>query len=325
MAVSQYLEQLLEEKKWEEALRAALQLLPRQDNTLEDIAWINHAISAGRIYHQKDYLGGSAAATIALRLAEREGLHALRGKVLVDLSMASAYTRQYNNTLRYSQDILQMLDWFGEDRPWFEAVAMHNIGFVRRKQGNFDMAIWAFEKAAQLYQLGQRPDLSLIILGLLLRCYVEAHNLEPVPALLRQVRRLIRKHNFARPYRYHYLYYTALFRFSRQRFDRAADLALKAMPARELWDDIPHQVHMLICQCLVGLGEHKDALGHALAARMAAIETKRFDQEFVAVEAMLEVIETQGIEVVRALDKDYCAIGVDLSHYVSESVLPQRN
>lgn len=329
MAVSQYLAELIRDKKWAEALRAGEQLLLRQDNSTEDLAWIHFAISAGRMYERNDYMGGLAPGFLAAQMARKQGLYWLYGRIHLDLSMACLYTRQYDRALANCAEILRFSVYAGEDRYWFEAVAQHNIGFVMWKRRHTDHAVSAYEKAVHLYEASGRPDRSFVAQGQLLMCIAELGSSNHLPALLLRIRRFIRSHRLDPYTKAQYLYYSALYRLSIGHYQRAADLAVKSLQLCQRLqrgrDDLPVLAHMLLFRCAIAFAEHKDALGHALAARMKAIDIGRYDQEFEAIEGMLEVIEAQGSEVVQELDRDYQIIGLDLSRFVSETVLPQRN
>lgn len=52
---------------------------------------------------------------------------------------------------------------------------------------------------------------------------------------------------------------------------------------------------------------------------------KFYELEFLASQAMADVIKEQGPEVVRQLDQEYLAMGVDLSQYLSPWVLRRES
>lgn len=324
MAVREYLERLIHEKNWGEALRAAEQFAPLQDQPPETMAWIQFALAAGRIYHRQDYVGGLEPAYKAAQRARALNLIPLYGRALADLSLALLHTGQNERVLRCCVEILRHTWEYGADRQWLRAVALHNIAFVQRKRQRFDLALPAFERAARAYAAAGRADRSFVARGFQVVCAVEGQQLGRVPALLKDLWQWIRLHHLGQDAGAWYLYYSALHQLGKGQYGRATDLALKALAHPPPKDDMAFCAHIVLYRCAQHFGEHADALGHALAARMASIESKRLDQQLEAVAAINAVIRSQGPAVVHELDCRYRKIGLDLSQFLSERVLPVR-
>ena len=84
-----------------------------------------------------------------------------------------------------------------------------------------------------------------------------------------------------------------------------------------------HAFHcqMVLYKCSIERGDPRRALGHALAARVQAVEGRFYELEFLSSQDMADVIKQQGPEMVRQLDEEYLAMGVDLGQYLSPWVL----
>lgn len=316
---------LLEDGEFKKCLRLAEQLMLRGGWSLSEMATINLAICRCRLGMQDPY-GAIAAGMLAVKLAKDTGEHDLLGRALLNLGTAYVGIRQYDQALQQFYTYLDFLPQYDEARRLEGAIWRH-IGVTHQRKLESTQALEALNRARAWFA-HRSIDYSTFACGHdMINTYLQLNetdpltSLESVKELLAQQKTLARRNPLEPYYRGTYLLDLAAYYHHEGRLARARVAANKALEVYK--GDRVHafHCHLVLHRCAIDKGEARQALGHALAARIQAVEGRFYELEFLASQAMADVIREQGPDMVRKLDQEYLAQGVDLGQYLSPSIL----
>jgi tetratricopeptide (TPR) repeat protein len=239
-------------------------------------------------------------------------------------------TRQYDEALQQLYAYLENVHLYTTARR-FEGAIWRSIGVGHQRKLESKLAIDALNRA-QIWFAKQGADHSAFsCIHDLIHTYLQVNetdpkfSLKPVGDLLVKERELARKYPEDPFFRGIYLYDQASRYLRIKRYPRAMVCAMQALDISKDDHQLTSNAHMILYECCRDLGDTKQALGYALAARVSAIQGRHFELEFLAAQAMAEIIRKQGTEVIRELDLEYQAMGVDLSQYLSPEILRRVN
>jgi tetratricopeptide (TPR) repeat protein len=325
----EYLFRLMEDGEFEKCLQLAEQQLLRGGMTLIEMATLNMVICRCRLGVQDPY-GAINSGLLAIKLARDTGEWDTLGRSLLNVGTAYMGTRQYDLALQHLYSYFENAHLYATAHR-FEGAVWRSIGVAHQRKLETHQAITALNRGRQWFTRQGVDQSAFSCLHDLVHTYLQQHevkpgtSLEPVAALLREERILVAKHPAESYFRGHYLYDQAEYYLHAKRHGRALVCAMKAMEARKGDHPLNFHAYMVISKCYRQMGEAKQALGHALAARVEALKGRHYELEFVAAQTMVELIRQQGAEMVRELDQEYQAIGVDLGQYLSPALLGRQN
>lgn len=322
----QYLVQMMEDGEFQKCLKHAEQQLLRGGMTLAQMATLNLVICRCRLGVNDPY-GAINSGLLAIKLARDTQEWDTLGRSLLNVGTAYTGTRQFDLALHHFYSFFEHLHLYKESRR-FEGAIWRSIGVAHQRKLETDRAIQALNRARHWFAKQGADQSAFSCLHDLIHTYIQMHDtkqpgssLNLVVDLLAAERAIGAKNPSDNYFRSYYLYDQAAYYLRCKRIPRAIVCAMKAMEVRRGDRQLNFQANMVLCECNRELGDFKQALGYALAARVEAIQGKHYEMEFIAAQAMVELIRQQGAEVVRELDKEYSAMGIDLGQYLSPSLL----
>lgn len=319
------LNRLMEEGDYKKCLRLAEQLLLKGGWSLSEMAGINLVICRCRLGIQDPY-GAIAAGMLAVKLAKDIGEFDLLGRALLNLGTAYVGIRQHDQAL---QQFYTYLDYRQEyhEALRLEGAIWRHIGVTHQRKLESQKAVEALTRARQWYAEREVDYSTFACSHDLINTYLQmhetdpVHTLEPVKDLLAHQKEIAHRNQRETYYKGTYLLDLAATYLAEGRAARAMVSANQAMEIHR--GDRLHSFHceMILHRCEMERGNPRQALGHALAARVYAVGGRFYELEFLASQAMADVIKQQAPEDVRQIDEEYLAMGVDLSQYLSPFVL----
>lgn len=325
----EYLVQLMEEGEFEKCLRLSEQMLLRGGMTLVEMAKLNLVICRCRLGLQDSY-GAINSGLLAVKLARDLKEWDTLGRALLNVGTAYMGTRQYDQALQHFYGFLENVHLYTTARR-FEGAIWRSIGIAHQRKLESEQAIDALNRAYKWFARQGADHSAFSCMHDLIHTYLHIHEKNPhfamdqVPELLNQEQRLARKYPSDTFFQGIYLYDKAAHYLRSRRYGRAMVCAMKALDICRSDFQLTSNAHMILYECSRDLGDTKQALGYALAARVEAIRGRHYELEFLAAQAMAEIIRQQGTESIRELDLEYQAMGVDLGQYLSPQLLRRPN
>lgn len=325
----EYLVQLMEDGEFQKCLRLCEQQLIRGGMTLTELAKLNLVICRCRIGLQ-DHYGAVNSGLLAVKIARDVGEWDTLGRALLNLGTAYTGTRQYDQALTNFYSYFEHLSQYSASRR-FEGAIWKNIGIAHQRKLETKQAIEAFNRARTWFSRRGIDQSAFATTHDLVNTYLQLHetdpsvSLEPVVHLLQEEKAIAAKYPMDSYYQGTRRYDEAAYYMHAKRYGRAMVRAMQAMEVRKGDHWLAFHCHMVLHTCTKTLGDAKQALGYALAARVQALQGRHYELEFLAAQAMAEVIRHQGTQVVRDLDQEYQAMGIDLAQYLSPAILKRDN
>lgn len=329
MAVLDFLVSLMEDGQFEKCLRLAEQQLLRGGMSRSQLARLNMVICRCRV-GLNDPHHAVIAGQLAVKLARDAQDWDTMGRVHHTLGIAYVGTRQYDEALTQFYAYLEFLSRYTTSRR-FEGAVWKSIGIAHQRKLENEQAIGALTRAQHWFSKQGSEHGAFGCMHELIHIYLHQNetdplaSLEPAAALLKRQKAIARKYPEDTYFRAIYLSDHASFYLQQGRISRAIISALKAMEARKGDHLLAYNCHMVLHHCTRIRGDAKESLGYALAARVQAQQIRQHELEYLASRAMAEVIRQQGSQVVRDLDLEYKAMGVDLGQFLSPDLLQRPN
>jgi tetratricopeptide (TPR) repeat protein len=320
--------QLMEEGEFQTCMKLAEQQLLKGGLTLAELAKINLVICRSRLGLQDSY-GAVPSGLLAVKLARDTSEWDVLGRAFLNVGTALVGIRQYDHALHNFYSYFEHLHNYNTARR-FEGAIWKNIGIAHQRKLETDRAIDALQRARKWFAKQEIDHSAFTCIHDLINVHLQQQeaqpttSLAPLEELLQAEKALARKHPEDSYYRATYLYDQAACYLRAGRYPRAIVAAMKAMEIRKGDHELAFHCHMVLHQCSRILGDAKQALGYALAARVQALQAHHYELEFLASQAMAAVIRQQGCKVVQELDAEYRSMGIDLSQYVSPSLLRRQ-
>lgn len=325
----EYVVRLMEDGKFDKSLNLAEQLLLQGGMDRAELARLNMVICRCRVGLNDPYQA-VASGVLASKLARDIKDWDTLGRSLHTLGIAYLGTRQYDEALTQFYGYMEHLSRYNMSRR-FEGAVWKSIGIAHQRKLEPPRAIEALERAQRWFsRQGSEHGAfgcmhELIHIHLHLNETDPEHSLAHAEALLKEQKALAHKYPDDTYFRATYLSDRAAYYLQAGRLDRAIVCAMKAMETRKEDHLLAFHCHMVLHHCTRELGDPKQALGYALAARVQAQQIRHYELEFLASRAMAEVIRQQGAQVVQELDAEYRAMGIDLGQYLSPNLLQRPN
>lgn len=326
----EYLVQLMEEGEFEKCLRLSEQLLLRGGMTLVEMARLNLVICRCRLGLQDSY-GAINSGLLAVKLSRDLKEWDTLGRALLNVGTAYMGTRQFDLALQHFYSYLENVHHYSTSRR-FEGAVWRSIGVAHQRKLETSRAVDALTRAQQWFVKQGADHSAFSCIHDLVHTHLQIRETnpgfsgdDPVPALLEQERRLVRKYPSDTFFQSIYQYDRATHYLRCRRYGRAMVCAMKALDIAKTDHQLTSNAHMVLYECSRDLGDTKQALGYALAARVEAIRGRHYELEFLAAQAMAEIIRKQGTDMIRELDLEYQSMGVDLGQYLSPVLLRRVN
>ncbi|HWI63951.1 MAG TPA: hypothetical protein VNT75_19115 [Symbiobacteriaceae bacterium] len=325
----EYLFQLMEEGEFEKCLRLSEQMLLRGGMTLVEMAKLNLVICRCRLGLHDSY-GAVNSGLLAVKLARDLKEWDVLGRALLNVGTAYMGTRQYDLALQNFYGYLENVHMYSAARR-FEGAIWRSIGVAHQRKLEPDRAVDALNRGYKWFAKQGADHSAFSCVHDLIHTYLQMRDanpdssLDPVPDLLEKERQLARKYPADDFFQGIYQYDRAAHYLRCGRYARAMVCAMKALDVCRSDHQLTSNAHMILYECSRDLGDTKQALGYALAARVEAIRGRHYELEFLAAQAMADIIRKQGTEMIRELDLEYQAMGVDLGQYLSPVLLRRAN
>lgn len=316
----QFLEEMIERGECTACLSAAESLLRAGGNSLSDLASINLAISRCRL-RLDDYHAALAPALLARKIARDIQDYRLLGRACWVIASVYGYTHQYEQMTRACYEYFEMVP-LGYSIPRDEAAIWENLGRGKLFGEAFVEAVRCFERALEKYRLAGDSSAAFRTLWWMSQALLSSGDHARCRTVLRECltysHRLPRSHWGCQAV----LLARSELAVAEGHMERAAILAHRALSGESKQGK--YKAYMLLHRVSLYYQEYKDAIGYALAARVTALEARRYDLEYEAAEAMLTVVGQTGADLMSELDAEYLSTGVDLTRYVPSNVLKER-
>lgn len=320
-----YLLSLMEEGKFQQCLKATEQQLIRGGMDLAELATVNMVVCRCRVGLQ-DPVHAIPSGLLAAELAREIGEWDILGRALLSLGTALIAASQFDRALNHLYSYFEHLPHY-RTAARFEGSIWRSIGIAHQRKLEFHRAISAFERARTWFSKRAVEHAVFTCAHDLINTYLQFYQdsgepvLEQVPRLLKTEKEIANKYLSESYYRATYLQDLAAFFCDHGRYSRAFICALHALDLRQ--GDHEHNFHcqMVLHQCNRNQGAAKEALEHAVAARLEAIRGRQYELEMVAAQAISDTISEAGGQVAGWLDEDYQQDGVGIKHDLKTTAL----
>lgn len=320
MSVS-YLGRLLEAGDYKRCLTEAITLLEDGGHDLEAVARIQAAICRSCL-ELTDHFAAIRAGRAAVDAARKAGAPDVLGPALVDLGTALAAIRQYEEALATFTEFLEAMPTFTAAQC-MEGTVLHRMADTLRRAGRPLEALDTYWRARRwMERFGDEAaarEVSRAIIHLLL----EMGDPDMAVPLLADGDRYALSSPADRPFLSSHLQARAHWHLARGEYDLAANQAFQALEAADDRLDQQSSAHLLLCQTALAQGKPREALHFALAARVSAIDGRHYALEFEASTLLFRLLRERGERLLREVEADCYAQGLDLYHYLSERALHQ--
>jgi tetratricopeptide (TPR) repeat protein len=288
-----YLEQLIQEQKWEEALVIAEQLLLNQENTVEDQLRINLALITARAW-LGEYSGvvllGDHAARMAADLENWDAYLTFHHY----LGFAYSVLNQWAEAKRAWLSYIDHLPVYGRDHP-FEVTTWFHLGLAHVEESNLEAAVYHFLEARRVAERNGNGRQILGVSHALIHAYTKQGKFELVPRLLASTAHYLRNNPSAVDWdkaRLSHFQVRASFALGTRRYVRARLIALRALSAPQVPLSYQYHMHMILATVAKNIGIPSQMVEHYLQARVLAIRTRRYDFEVEAAEALYLLVQS---------------------------------
>lgn len=282
-----YLEQLIKEQKWEEALVVAEQLLLNHDNGVEDQLRLNMALVIARTFLGElsgVILLGDHAARIAADLGDWNSYLTIHHY----LGYAFSAIGDWEEAKRVWLNFIASLPRYGESHL-FEVTTWFHLGLATERENNVDDAVRYFLQARHVAEKNDNGRQVLGVNHALIAAYTKQGKFNLVPDLLAQSARYLRHNQGEFLWRkawLHHLQVRANFALATKRYERARLVAQRALSYPEAEPIHLYHIHMILASVAKNVGTQRELVDHYLRARVFAIKARRYDFEVDAAESL---------------------------------------
>lgn len=299
-----YLEQLVEERKFREALALAERLLSEAKDSKDALRI--HAARVVAHCRLSDFQAALAGGDFAMKLAEDLDDWDAYGVVALFVGVAYSKLGQLSEAITRISAYLANLHRYTKALA-HEYNAWYNLGILQLELNRPVEATRALSNALTCALRNPDPKYAHGVRQSLIDAYLRAGSYEPIPRLLAQCGRYLRNnpdvpmHKMSRA---NHMQLRSEYALATGRVERARSLAAHALadvagePAHE------YLFHMVLAKAAARQGMPAEALGHGLAARSCAILSRRPDLEREAGDFLHELTQTYP-SAIETVDKHY--------------------
>lgn len=288
-----YLEQLIKEQKWEEALVVAEQLLLNHDNRIEDQLRLNVALIMARAFlgeFSGVVLLGDHAARMAADLGNWEAYLTIHHFLGYSFSVLG----NWEEAKRVWLDFIEHLPVYGEEHL-FEVMTWFHLGVASEKENDLESAVRYFIQARQVAERNANERQILGVNHALITAYTKQGKFRLVPALLMKAARYLRHNQGVSLWNkawLHHLQVRASFALATKRYQRARLVAQRALSHPGAEPIHHYHIHMILATVAKNEGDPSELVDHYLRARVSAIKARRYDFEVDAAESLYLFVQT---------------------------------
>lgn len=284
----EYLEQLIQQRRYAEAVSLGEQILLSKENSPKDVMTVNWALLTARV-HLNDFSGALFAGEVALKQARELSMWDFFGSVCVDLGVVYNMLKQYENALRVWSDYIEYLPQYVAARS-HEARVWFNLGSAYHTLGQYAKGTDAYVRALEVANRVGNLGFAYGIRQALVYIHLQNGTLLPIPELLVKCDQYLRRH----PDEWNNLWQTSFrvqYAMATNRFSRAQRLALRGLERAGGKPRMQYVFHMLLAKLATKEHSPAHALRHALAARVYAVKCNRVDLEAQAAELAYSLVD----------------------------------
>jgi len=289
----EYLEQLVEQRQFPEALKYAEQLLLSGDVTLRDLMVINNTLMISRS-ETAQYHAALIPGQLALRLARELEEWDYHGLVCIDLSHVFNMIRQYDRACDLCYEFLSHLHLYDKAAK-HEFNVFYNLGINHGRTGNPTEAIKSLQRAVEVATRLKKHAFTFGARHALIGAYLTSGNHQPIPKLLTKCLHFIHSNpgETTLTGRLWHFVLRAEFGLCTKRFERAEMVTRRGLQMAHNEPRHMYAFQMLLSRIAHARGNLTEALGYTLGARVFAIRCQRYDLEHEASEQMYKFASQQ--------------------------------
>jgi tetratricopeptide (TPR) repeat protein len=313
MALTEILD-LLEREDYPRCAALADEMLLDESLPGEVRARVAHAACRAR-FALADFFGAIEMGEVAAREALAHRQYDLVGQVFLDMGAALGAVREYDLALSCGDEYFRHKPYY-VDSVHLEGKVLYNHATYLGKLERWEDAAntyaacrqWHWERGelAEADEARRRQVEAMLHLG----------RTEEATSLLIEGEHYVSEASPRTRVEQYLLWATAYLLDGNS--DDSAAVAMKALDAAGDHEELQARAHLALLASAEAKGSVKDAVGFALAARVAAIDARRYDLEFEASEALFRLLRQHGAGILQELDGEYRHLGIDLCHYISE-------
>jgi tetratricopeptide (TPR) repeat protein len=278
-AVIEYLESLVAQKEYSQALAYAEELLKNTENSIKELMKIYTAMFQSR-YFLKDYQGAAEAGQLLRTAAEETSQWDAYGEACINVSTAYAALMLPERALSALYDYLAHLKDYREASR-FEAMALRNIGVVQFSLDQDSEAETAFLRTLDVTSRTGEKRQAFAARMALIEVFLKTGKLGEIPGLIAKCSHYIRHSTDERVAggKVFLCKFRAMYAMATGRVHRAMLVTLRGYRGTDEYPHHQHDFHMLLAKMALLNGNITEALGHGLAARTYAAASHRADLE----------------------------------------------
>lgn len=273
---------------------------------------------------EPDWLRAREHGEQAAALAEARGASAVHAAALVCLGLCHAHLRRFDEAIRFLQRFEALLPGLGPEAEALAGEGRLQLGLALARRGDRAGARAALGRArawfAQRGEDARAEECRRHLVQLLL----EDGEWAALPPLLAEGEQYLAANPGDDTARWsHHLQQGeyALATGDPLQAVRAANAALQAAGS----DPVRcYACYMLLMRCAQCQSHHREAMNFALSARVMALDAHRYDLDFQATFAFIELFRSLGESagrLLQELDQEYQQRGLDMYRYLPESLL----
>jgi tetratricopeptide (TPR) repeat protein len=288
----EYLEKLIEDREYLQAVSYAERLLLDTEHTSQEIVAIHCAMLTARVWLGENH-GALVTGELVLQLAKELEAWDYYGTACLSMGVVHGRLCQYDAALQSWYDYIEHRRFY-DDAIKHEAVVWFNIGKVCIVTGDRQQALTSLAHAMEACnRIVGHGRYAHGIRQALINVYIEAGETSPVPGLLVKCDHYLRHHPDALEVHESWLWELKLraeFAAATDRPQRAIAVALHGIAQSEGMPRHQFSFHMLLANLQKKRNHTKESLGHSLAARVYAVQSQRYDYEAEATNLMYEIM-----------------------------------
>lgn len=276
----EYLEQLVAQAQWDQALKYAEEMLKQSDNTTRDLAMIQYAITTAR-YYLGEFHGAITAGELGVELAAQVEEWDWYGAICVNLGTAYYSLGRNDDALEAWFHYLNQVHLYHLAGK-FEPNIWYNIAQVYLRHEETAEAIDALSKAVRSAQRQGHHRLEHGLRHALAEVYLKGGVHDLVPELLAQCLNYLHNNQNVDQRRESWLWHLKLrseFALKTARLRRARMIAVRGLSESGDEAQYLHNFHLILAEVSLTEGNPDFAVNHYLAARACAVVCRRADLE----------------------------------------------
>lgn len=295
-------------------------------NQIDDLIEINVAIARARL-NLREYSLALVPVLLAKKMARDIKGYQYLGSVYYLALATMYYTNQFDGAVAVGYEYFEAVPP-AYRKPGEEGKIWHGLGYLcAQNLSDHDQAVEAYTRAVNCLKVAGDSEYALRSACAMAASYTSLKRFDLARKCIYRCMLMVRALPLVHWGREMIHLRRAQLAYAEADAGRAMVLAHRCLQRDHGhgFEDMRFDALMLLHRLCWDLQEYKDALGYALAARVAALDARVYWREYEAAEAMMNTIQVAGSAVVSELDQEYLATGVDMTRYVPETILRARD